>query len=50
MNELFKSVTENVTFVLEFLVVIVALFVVALLLEKLAQKKQGVSEKIFTTR
>lgn len=50
MNELFKSVTENLTFVLEFLAVIVALFVVALVLEKLAQKKQGISEKIFTTR
>lgn len=50
MNELFQSVTENLTFVLEFLAVIVALFVVALLLEKAAQKSCGVSEKIFTTR
>ena len=50
MSKLFQSVTENLTFVLEFLAVIVALFVVALLLEKLAQKKRGVSEKIFTTR
>lgn len=50
MSNLFQSVVENLTFVLEFLAVIVALFVVALLLEKAAQKKCGVSEKIFTTR
>lgn len=35
---------------LMFLVVIVGLFVLAVLLEKLAQKKRGVREKIFTTR
>lgn len=50
MSDLFQSVAENLTFVLEFLAVIVALFVIALLLEKAAQKKRGVSEKIFTTR
>lgn len=50
MNELFQTVAQNITFVLEFLAVIVALFVVALIFEKLAQKKRGVSEKIFTTR
>ena len=50
MNELIKNVTENLSFVLEFLAVIVALFVVAVILEKLAQKKRGASEKIFNTR
>ena len=50
MNDLLKNVTENLTFVLEFLAVIVALFLVAVILEKLAQKKQGVSERIFNTR
>lgn len=50
MNELMKNVTENLSFVLEFLAVIIALFLAAVLLEKLAQKKQGVSERIFNTR
>lgn len=50
MNGLFKSVAENLTFVLEFLAVIVALFLVALLLEKIAQKKRGVKEPVFSTR
>uniref|UniRef100_UPI0040563C16 ECF transporter S component n=1 Tax=Acetatifactor sp. TaxID=1872090 RepID=UPI0040563C16 len=50
MNGLLKSVAENAIFVLEFLAVIVALFLVALLLEKLAQKKQGIKERIFNTR
>lgn len=50
MNGLFEAVTKNLTFVLEFLAVIVALFVAALLLEKLAQKKRGVREPVFGTR
>ncbi len=50
MNGLMKSLAENTVFVLEFLGVIVGLFVVALLLEKLAQKKQGIKEPIFNTR
>lgn len=50
MNGLFKNVAENLAFVLEFLAVIVALFVVALLLEMAAQKKRGVKEPVFGTR
>lgn len=50
MNGLFKSIGENLTFVLEFLAVIVALFLVALLLEKMAQKKRGLKEPVFNTR
>ena len=50
MNGLFTSVAQNVSFVLEFLAVIVALFVVAFLLEKAAQKKRGVKEPVFGTR
>lgn len=50
MNALLENVAKNLTFVLEFLAVIVALFVIAVLLEKAAQKKRGISEKIFTTR
>lgn len=50
MKELFQNVTENLSFVLMFLAIIIALFAVAVLLEKLAQKKRGVNEPIFTTR
>ncbi len=50
MNGLIESVKLHLPFVLEFLGVIVALFVVALLLEKLAQKKRGVKEPVFGTR
>lgn len=50
MKELLQNVTDNLSFVLMFLAIIVALFAVAVLLEKLAQKKRGVKEPIFTTR
>ncbi len=50
MNGLFQSVTENVRMVLEFLAVILALFIAAYLLEKAAQKRRGVREPVFTTR
>lgn len=50
MNDLIKSVTENLVFVLEFLAVILSMFVVAYILEKLAKKKNGDNERILTTR
>ncbi len=50
MNGLFESVTQNIVFVLEFLAIIAAMFLVALFFEKAAQKKRGVKEKIFSTR
>lgn len=50
MNGLFTSVVENLSFVLEFLAVIVGLILVALLLEKAAQKKRGVKEPVLNTR
>lgn len=50
MNDLLVTVKENLVFVLGFLGIIVALFAGALLLEKLAQKKNGKSEKILSTR
>lgn len=50
MNNLWDNVVSNVKFVMEFLVVIVALFLVAALLEKLAQNKNGVKEPVFSTR
>ena len=50
MNGLFQKVAENAGYVLSFFGIIVALFLIALMLEKLAQKKNGVQEKILTTR
>ena len=48
--KLLESVAANATTVLEFLAVIAALFAAGVLLEKAAQKKNGVKEKMFTTR
>lgn len=50
MSSLLQELEKNAIFVLEFLGVIVALFVVAFILEKVAQKKQGIKESVFTTR
>lgn len=50
MNDLIKNVVENAMFVLEFLGIIIALFIVAVIIEKLVQRNHGVSEKILTTR
>lgn len=50
MNELFTSIAENAMYVLSFLLIIVLLFVAAVLLEKAAQKKNGVKEPVFNTR
>ncbi len=49
MSELIKNVTDNAVFVLEFLLIIAGLFVAALVIEKLANKKY-IKEKLFTTR
>ena len=50
MNGLWKSITENVVFVLEFLAVVAAMFVIAWLIEKLSQKRRGKKEKILDAR
>lgn len=50
MNGLLESVTQNVAYVLSFLAIIVAFFVAAVLLEKAAQKKNGINAPIFNTR
>lgn len=50
MNHLFTQVTENAAYVLSFFLIIVACFLIAMLLEKVAQKKNGSKEAIFTTR
>lgn len=50
MNELFQTVSENVGYVLSFLAVMAGLFLAALLLEKAARKKNGVTGPVFGTR
>lgn len=50
MNGFFKSVAENALFAAEFLLIIVAIFLVALALEKLADRKSGTKERTFSTR
>ncbi|MBS7302600.1 MAG: ECF transporter S component [Lachnospiraceae bacterium] len=51
MNSNFiEEVSKNVTFVLEFLGIILALFVVAFVMEKLAKKRTGDTERILSTR
>lgn len=50
MNELFQNVAENGLYVVSFLAIIALLFLAAILLEKEAQKKNGIEGPIFNTR
>ena len=50
MTSLFETFRENLIFVLQFLGIIVALFVLALLLEKLAQRRRAVHGRLLTVR
>ncbi len=50
MNGVLKSIMENTVFFLEFVGVVVAMFLVAYILEKLIQKKRGSKERILNTR
>ena len=50
VKDLFQKVVDNAAYVAGFIMVIVALFAVAVLVEKLAQMKRGVKEPIFNTR
>ena len=50
MKELLQNVMDNALFVLEFLLIIGALFMVAVLVERLAAMKAERKEKLFTTR
>lgn len=47
---LLQKVADNAAFVAGFAGIIIAVFVIAFLLEKLIQKKNGTNEKFFTTR
>lgn len=50
MSGLWNSILENVGRVVEFLIVVIALFAVAFIIEKLAQKKRGEKVKMLSTR
>lgn len=50
MNELITSIMQNVTFVLEFLGLVAAMLLIAVIAEKLIQKKNGEKTKLLTTR
>lgn len=50
MNGLLKVIADDVMFAVEFLAVVALMFVVAILIDKLSDKKRGVKGKILTTR
>lgn len=50
MNGLLEEVKQDVMFLLAFLLVVVLMFAVAILIDKLFDKRRGVKEKILTTR
>lgn len=50
MNELLTSIAENLIFFLEFLGIVAALILIALLAERINARKQEKCEKILTTR
>lgn len=50
MNNLLESVKNNAVFAAEVLLIAAALILAAWLTEKIAQRKNGLSEKIFSTR
>ncbi len=50
MNELIKNVKENTLFLLEFLAIIVAIFVIAYLVERLVNRKNNYEGRVLTTR
>ncbi len=50
MSDLLKQVVENVGFLMIFALVIIGVFALAYVAERLIQKKRGVKEKILTTR
>ncbi len=50
MNDLLSSLRSNLVFVLEFLAIIVAIFLIAFFVEKYYKKKNGDTERILATR
>lgn len=50
MNNLIQSVTENALFVLEFLGIVVAVFLIAYAIEKIGKKRSGNTERVLSTK
>ena len=50
LAKLWENVSKNAVFVLEFLGIIAALFVIAFLLERLGEKRSGEKDRLFSTR
>ena len=50
MSELLQSIQENVIFLLQFLAVVIGLFLVAYAAEKYAAKRAKTTERILSTR
>ncbi|MCR5792217.1 MAG: ECF transporter S component [Lachnospiraceae bacterium] len=50
MNGLFDAIKDNLFFVGELVLIVAAVFLIAYIFEKLLQKKNGINEKILTTR
>lgn len=48
--EILKTVTDNLVFVLEFLGIVAVIFLISWLIEKNIKKKNGSTERIFSTR
>lgn len=50
MSEVFRSVAENLVFVLEFLGLVILMFLIAYAVEKAVKKKNGDTERVLATR
>lgn len=50
MKDFFVRVSDNISFILVFLLIVVAVFLIAYIAEKMIQKAHGRQEKILTTR
>ena len=50
MSSLWQTVSENVVFVLEFLALIVVMFLIAYVIEKAVKKKNNDTERVLATR
>jgi len=50
MNSLWQNLKENVTFFIEFMLIVAAMFVLAYIVERCFRKRNNDTEKIFSTR
>ncbi|MCR5031855.1 MAG: ECF transporter S component [Lachnospiraceae bacterium] len=50
MNQLWENIVTNIVFVVEFILLMAAMFVIAYVFEKISKKKRGDTTRILTTR